>query len=73
MKNIQNKTQAITQAVTEAAWVVLQAMVVTRAEAGIKYRSMSMSMGPMLSRPAIKQPTFDWSATDKNKKLRNIS
>ena len=44
---------------------VIQAMAAAGAE-------RSQSMGPILRRPAMKQPKFNWEAEDKCNKLKNF-
>ena len=41
----------------------------TEAEAGIRPWSQPVSTVPRIGRPTVKQPTFDWSATDKKQFL----
>ena len=55
----------ITHTVPEAAWVAIQ----TITTAGT---ARTENMGPKMSGPIMKQPTFDWSTKDKYAKLRNF-
>ena len=59
------------QATIEATRVAV-VMALTRAEAGTKPRSKSISMGLKLGRPTLKQHTFNGSATGKYAELRNF-
>ena len=47
-------------------------MALDRDETGTELRSKSVSMGPKLGGPALKQLTFDWSAADKHGEFRNV-
>ena len=62
-------TQVIMQVTIETAMVVVQALAVASAEAGIGSSNEAAGMGPKLCRPSLKQPFFDWSATDKYAEL----
>ena len=56
---------------TEVPKAVVQTMeATTKTEEGTGLRSMASNMGPKLSRPSLKQPTFDWNARDKYKEPR---
>ena len=65
MADAQGMTQAIPQAAIEAAEAAVQMTTVIRDEAGPEPRSESVGMEPKLGGPILKQPSFDWSATDK--------
>ena len=52
-------SEVITKAVTEAARIVIQTM------AEIQSLKIPNVAGPKLGSPFLKQPTFDWEATDK--------
>ena len=72
MADTQNMTQAITQAAIEAIRTAVQVMTLTRVEAGTELRSESISMGPKIGIPTLKQTTVTWSPTDQSKEFRNI-
>ena len=56
-----NITEAVVQIATEAATAVVQAITMSSADNNQK----AHNTGTKLSRPIIKQLTFDWSSTDK--------
>ena len=60
-----NTNEYITQAVVKAARVAMQTMSTART-------ARAENTGPRMSRPIMKQPTFDCSAKDKYTKLRNL-
>ena len=66
--NQANLTETITQIAAEAARVVVQAMAMASAENNQRVQNV----GPKISGPLMKQPTFHWSSTDKYAKLRNF-
>ena len=53
------------QAVAKAARAAIQTM-------SAADTARAENVGPRMSRPIMKQPTFDWSAKDKYANLRNI-
>ena len=52
-------SEVITKAVAEASRVVIQTMAETQAQ------RMPSTTGPKVGGPALKQPNFNWEATDK--------
>ena len=60
-----NINEYITQAVPKAARLAVQ----TKAMAGT---ASVENPGSRMSRPIMKQPTFDWRAKDKYAELRNL-
>ena len=59
----------MTQAAIEATKTVVQAMASARAKADAIPRTEATSTRPKLGRPPWKQPTFDWSTTEKAQKF----
>ena len=58
--------QAIAKAVTEVMTAAIKAMVADMAQ-----RPQSTA-GSKIGRPAMKQPTFNWEADDKYRKIQNL-
>ena len=58
--------EAITNAVAEATKAAIHAMAAAVAE-----RPQSMA-GPVIGRPAMKQPSFNWEADNKYSELKNF-
>ena len=61
-----NMTQVITQAAIEAA--KMEILIVRETEVLTKVRKV-MHAAPRVSRPSLKQPTFNWKVTDKYDEL----
>ena len=55
----QNMSEVIAKVVAEATKIAIQTM------AEIQVQQMDSQCGPRLGGPALKQPTFNWEATDK--------
>ena len=72
MANTQAMTQAIMQAAIKAVKAVVQALAVTRAEAGTGLSSEAVSTGSRLGTPSLQQLLFDWNARDQYVELRNL-
>ena len=66
MADGQATTQAISQVAIKAAKATVQAMAVTRAEAGTGLRCGVVSMEFKLDRLSLKQQSFDMSAKEKS-------
>ena len=60
-----NTNKYITQAVPEAARVAIQTM-------SMADTARAENAGTRISRPIMKQPTFDWIVKDKYAKFRNF-
>ena len=60
-----NTNEYIAQAVAKAVRVSIQTMFMA-------VTARTESVGPRMSGPIMKQPTFDWSTKDKYAKLRNF-
>ena len=56
----QNMSNVIAKAVAEATKIAIQTM------ADIQVQQIDSQCGPRLGGPALKQPTFNWEATDKH-------
>ena len=56
--------EVILKAIAEATRVVIQAMAETQAQ------SMPNTSGPKVGSPTLKQPSFNWEATDKYTKWK---
>ena len=72
MTDAKAMTQAIMQAVIEAAKVVVQAMVVAGTETGAGTKSKAVSLASKLGVHTCNQPTFDCSTSYKYRELRNF-
>ena len=72
MADMQDMTQAITQAATELIKAAVQVMTGAEDEADIKPTSESVGMGLKPAGPTLKQSCLEWNATDKYKELRNF-
>ena len=59
-----NSNEYIAQAVAKAAKAVIQTMFTASA-------ARAENVGHRMSRPIMKQPTFDWSSKGKYSELRN--
>ena len=65
MENSQEDTaHAITRATVEVEKAAVQAMPATKSES-LEVRSEPTSTGPKLGRSILRQPSFEWGATDK--------
>ena len=60
----QNMSNVIAKVVAEATKIAIQTM------ADIQVQQIDSQHGPRLGSPALKQPTFNWEATDKNTKWK---
>ena len=71
MTGAQVITHAITHAAVEAEKAA-QIREVVGTEGGTKQKSVTKSAGSKLGEASLTLPSFDWSATDKYKVLRNF-
>ena len=65
-------TKAIAQGVIKAVKAAIQTMAVATSEGSSGARNEATGTGPKFGWPALRQATFDWSATDKYAELRNF-
>ena len=63
-----NVTEAIAQIAGDAARMAIQTMTMASAKNNQRAQNMGSKIGSLLMR----QPTFDWSSTDKYAELRNF-
>ena len=66
-----NIREAIVQTVAEAVRVAVKVMVATRVENCTRHEG-TQDVGPKISGPIIKQPTFNWEAEDKYSELKSF-
>ena len=62
--------QAIAQAAVEAAKAAAKFMATTTGESSSGVGRKLTSMGPKLSGPTLKQPSFDWGSVEKYTELK---